>query len=160
MKIRQCMTRDPEVAGPNDSAREVLRRMRTQRIRHLPVVEASGVLVGMISERDLLPLETPLGAPQQVPGRAFGRPFDDADAAAFDDPCVRDLMTAEVKTVEAEDTLHVAVRLFLEHRFGALPVVAPGDAQTLVGIVSPIDVLQAWHDLSTRALRRNSDKPE
>ena len=155
MKIRQCMTRDPEVAAANDSAREILRRMRTQRIRHLPVVEASGVLVGMISERDLLPLETPLGAPRQQ-----GRPFDDVGAASFDDPCVRDLMTTEVKTVESEDTLHVAVRLFIEHRFGALPVIAPGDAQTLVGILSPIDVLQAWHDLSTRALRRKPDKLE
>lgn len=130
------MTRDPVVAAPNDSARELLRRMRTRRIRHLPVVDESGALVGILSERDLLPLEGDHGA-------------------SFDDPCVHDLMTADVKTVETEDTVHVAVRLFIEHRFGVLPVVEPGAARRLVGVLSPIDVLQAWHSLSTRVLRRD-----
>ena len=61
-------------------------------------------------------------------------------------------MTEKPVVVHAEDTVRAAVEKFLQHRFGALPVVdAPGGA--LVGILSPIDVLQAWHDLASATRR-------
>ena len=147
MKIRQCMTRAPKVASPDDNAREILWRMRTSRIRHLPVVDSSSALIGVISERDLLPLET-LGE------------IESLSSSGFDDPSVRDLMTQDVKVVHPEDTVHVAVELFLKHRFGALPVVEPGPTPALVGILSPLDVLRAWHDLSTRVLARRGGAGE
>ena len=126
--VSDVMTKKVVTIGENDTLEKLEEGMQRFHFRHLPVVDESGALVGILSERDLLPLEGDHGA-------------------SFDDPCVHDLMTADVKTVETEDTVHVAVRLFIEHRFGVLPVVEPGAARRLVGVLSPIDVLQAWHSL-------------
>jgi CBS domain-containing protein len=54
------------------------------------------------------------------------------------------MVNAQVVVVEPETELSDVVRLFLERKVGALPVVEPGGA--VVGIVSYIDVLQALQD--------------
>ena len=54
---------------------------------------------------------------------------------------VRELMTAQpnVVTIDAEDTVHRAVRLLMRHEIGALPVV---DGRTPVGLVAERDVVR------------------
>ena len=55
--VRDFMTRDLLVADVEEGAREVAHRMLDAGVRHLPV-KKQGDLVGMISMRDLLHLET------------------------------------------------------------------------------------------------------
>ena len=52
VRLADVMTRNPDTIGPDQPAREALEMMRKRGYRHLPVVDASG-LVGMISVRDL-----------------------------------------------------------------------------------------------------------
>ncbi|SEM86866.1 cyclic nucleotide-binding/CBS domain-containing protein [Nonomuraea pusilla] len=52
-----CASTDMKVAGLDEDTREVARRMLDHGIRHMPVDEA-GRLVGMVSMRDLLAVET------------------------------------------------------------------------------------------------------
>lgn len=48
------MTEDPIVINENALVTEAMEKMRVQNIRHLPVVNAEGRLVGMISFRDIV----------------------------------------------------------------------------------------------------------
>lgn len=48
------MTPDPAAAGPDTDAQEAARMMLDGGIRHLPVVDDNGELLGMTSIRDIL----------------------------------------------------------------------------------------------------------
>jgi CBS domain-containing protein len=52
-KVNEAMTRNLELASPEDSVETALARMTDRRIRHLPVVE-SGHLMGIVSIGDLV----------------------------------------------------------------------------------------------------------
>ena len=52
-EIGHWMTANPRTVSSSDSVEEALRRMLEGGFRHLPVVDAEGRLVGMLSMRDL-----------------------------------------------------------------------------------------------------------
>lgn len=55
--ISAVMTRDPQVVGPDKPLGHVLHLMFEGGFRHMPVVDASGVPLGLVSSRDALGLE-------------------------------------------------------------------------------------------------------
>jgi CBS domain-containing protein len=133
MKARDLMTPNPVTVGPRTTLAEVWDLMREMEVRHIPVVD-DGVLTGMLSDRDLAGLD--IARLLETEG-ADGLRRELATPAA-------DMVNAQVVVVEPETELSDVVRLFLERKVGALPVVEPGGA--VVGIVSYIDVLQALQD--------------
>jgi acetoin utilization protein AcuB len=135
MKVRDVMTPNPVTVTPGATLAEVWDLMREADIRHVPVVEA-GVLVGMLSDRDLAALDV---------ARVLAAEGADALRRTLAMPAVR-AMSADVIFVEAEADVGEVVELMIEHKVGAIPVVTP-DAREVVGIVSYIDVLRAVQDL-------------
>ena len=133
MLVNHRMTRDPVAVSPGDSLAAALRLTRQHRIRHLPVV-AGGVLVGMVSDRDLR-----LAAPS---------PLAESDAAAADvleQTPVSAVMRERVETVGPYDAVEDAAKLMQRARIGAVPVVDAGGH--LLGILSESDVLGAFVEL-------------
>ena len=53
LRVEDVMTGAPETAAPDETLRDVARRMRDRRIHRLPVVDA-GKLVGIITSLDLV----------------------------------------------------------------------------------------------------------
>lgn len=53
VRLADVMTRDPDTLRPDDSAHDALQRMSQRGYRHLPVVDAGGRVVGMVSIRDI-----------------------------------------------------------------------------------------------------------
>lgn len=102
---------------------EALAEMELGVIRHLPVVDDHGRLVGLLSERDLHIAN-------------HGKRM----------PRVAELMTREVVTIRPEAAAHRAAELMLEYKIGSVAVV--DEANTLIGIVTATDFL----DLARRAL--------
>ncbi len=51
--VGDVMTRDVIIIGPDDSVIDALRLMARFNIRHLPVVDEKGVLIGIISIKDV-----------------------------------------------------------------------------------------------------------
>ncbi|MEB3778699.1 MAG: CBS domain-containing protein [Desulfurococcales archaeon] len=51
--ISEVMTRDVIIIGPNDTVEDALKLMARFNIRHLPVVDEKGVLIGIISIKDI-----------------------------------------------------------------------------------------------------------
>jgi acetoin utilization protein AcuB len=134
MIVAELMTRDPATVTPGTSIGEVWDLMRDLDIRHVPVVER-GALVGMVSDRDIAQLD--LAAVLRLDGAAALR-------VELSRPIVN-VMSADVIAVETESELSEAIALLIEHKIGALPVVRP-DTRELVGILSYIDVLRAYHE--------------
>ena len=98
--------------------------MRLAGIRHLPVVDDRGHLVGILSDRDLL------GALARSRGKGV--------------PVV-EIMTRDVRTIAANAPARRAAATLLEHRIGCLPVV--GDEGQLVGMVTETDFLRLCLEL-------------
>lgn len=105
--------------------------MKLGRVRHLPVLDAEGKLVGIVSNRDLLEasLTSVLAfAPDQR--RGFLRSVE-----------VAEVMTREVETVDPDTALGVAANRLIRHKIGCLPVVRADGV--MVGLVTETDLLVA-----------------
>ena len=129
MKIWEYVTQNVHTVCETGTLEKVIQLMAEGMFRHVPVVDEVGQLVGMVSDRDvrrLLP--TPGSDPAEV---------DSFIARTF----VGDIMTRGLVTVDKDATMLAAVRLSIEHRIGALPVV---DGGRLVGIISQMDMLRAY----------------
>lgn len=129
MVVSEVMTENPATVDASRSVREVLRELYELDVRHLPVVD-NGQLVGIVSDRDM---------------RAVTVPLLDGGSGDQLDQSISDLMSSDVVSVDPEMDLTEVVDLMIEHRIGAVPVVAP-ETQDLVGIVSYIDILKAARD--------------
>lgn len=53
MKVKDVMTREPITVDPEAPLGTAMEVMRRKRIRHLPVVNDAGRLMGIITDRDL-----------------------------------------------------------------------------------------------------------
>ena len=130
MKVSSFMTAKVISVNPTAGIRETFFFMRQNRVRHLPVVDDNGLLVGIISDRDLR-------RPDWV-----DEDMDISHVYKLDDNLeVRDLMTTNVMSIHTYDHIKKAVEIFVEHRFGALPVL--NKEEQLVGILSAHDLLKA-----------------
>lgn len=128
--VKDVMTENPLTTGPDTPLRQAVTLMRDRKIRHLPVVEDGGRLVGILTDRDIRHAAL-------VPALAEHLPWELRRLKALR---VRDVMTWTVVTTEPGATIvQAGVRMF-QRRIGSLPVVENG---RLVGILTETDVLGA-----------------
>lgn len=119
-RIRDFMTVHPHSIGPNRPLRAAHELMRAHRIRHLPVLD-EGMLVGILSDRDLHLIET----------------FKDVDPAEV---AVSEAMTPDPFVVPGDALLSDVARTMWQRKLGSA-VVMDGDA--LVGIFTVTDATGA-----------------
>lgn len=112
MKVTQYMSDKVITAHPRDGIRDTFFRMRREHVRHLPVIDDDGRLVGIISDRDL-----------RRPDWVDEAPDLSHLYSLEDNTEVRDLMSRNVVVAHTYDRIRKATRLMLEHHYGALPVV-------------------------------------
>ena len=106
--------------------------MRSQRIRHLPVVEDDRKMVGLISDRDL---RLSMQEMEQGPGGAPKGYYLPALTK------VRAVMIQNVLTASPEMPLANAATIMSERKIGALPVV-DSSSKEVVGIITETDMLR------------------
>ncbi len=141
MHVRDVMTTDVVTVTPDAGFGEIVELLLDHGISGLPVVDADGALVGMVTEADLVSREAygperrrPLGLVLD-----YLRDRDPAWVRKASGTTARDLMTREVTTASPDDELRVIARVLLESGHRRLPVVR-ADGR-LTGIVSRRDVL-------------------
>lgn len=145
MRVADLMTPEPLRVSEHASLAAASTLLALGDIRHLPVVDDVGRVVGMISERDILGLIVPREG-ESLPDDALDGPVDDAANAALEarlDRPVREVMSPHALCIGPDASAGELVDLLLEHKYGALPVVEEGH---LVGIVSYVDVLRQVRD--------------
>lgn len=131
MRVSDLMSRNVTTIGAGDSCLEAVTRMVRGKIRHLPVVEPDGTLVGVVTDRDL---RHHLFEPRVL--KDIGAISVDALLKAVP---VRQVMSSPVVIVGPRDELEAAARLMLEDKVGSLPVVENG---RVVGIITETDLLR------------------
>jgi CBS domain-containing protein len=127
--VEAVMTRSPATSHPDDYLLDAAARMQEMGIRHLPVLDGGGRVIGMISDRDV---RTAIGDPVRALGGAH--------SVAIDLLKVRDAMSQPAITTTGDRSCREVGRLFADRALGAMPVV--DDQGGLVGIISYIDVLR------------------
>ena len=127
-QVKAWMSPPSHTVTADTPLREAFRRMRQHGIRHLLVMDRDRV-VGVISDRDLR------------------RNDGEGDIWALSAHYLlerglhaRDVMRADLVTVEDETSTAEAARLMIERRIGCLPVVRN---EACVGIVTTTDLLKA-----------------
>jgi CBS domain-containing protein len=145
--VRDIMDADPATVRPDTPVEEVVRLLRAHELPGVPVVNADGACVGMVTEADLvLPDdEGDLHIPHYINlfgGTIFLEPlgrFEDRLRKAFASKA-EDMMTRDPDTVGPDTTVREAARMIHESGHNRLPVVEEG---RLVGVVTRLDVLGA-----------------
>ncbi|HET9782166.1 MAG TPA: CBS domain-containing protein [Candidatus Dormibacteraeota bacterium] len=136
--VSEVMTRDVITASPETTFKEVVRMLEENRVSGLPVVDRSGLLVGVISEADLLN-KAEKREPDAYVLESRRHRLDRSRASALD---AASAMSRDVVTVRPDAPIALAAREMHARGYKRLPVV---DAEGhLVGIVSRGDVLKVF----------------
>ncbi|MEO6175409.1 MAG: CBS domain-containing protein [Flavobacterium circumlabens] len=125
--VSHIMTKSVITVNQMDDLKEVVAKLKSNAIRHIPVVNGNEV-IGIISRSDINRL-------------TFGALFEGqegADEAILDMLSIAQIMTSKPKTVSPETSIRDLVEIFAKEEFHALPVVDKG---ILKGIVTTTDVM-------------------
>ncbi len=142
MKAADVMTRKVQRVTPKTSVAEIVRMLITHRISAVPVVDAQELLVGMVSEADLLH--------RPETGTEIRRPWW---LDLFADPAARaeaflkahgrtaeEVMSTDVETIAEDTPLDQVAKRMDERHIKRLPVLRDG---RVVGIVARKDLIRS-----------------
>jgi CBS domain-containing protein len=147
MQVRDVMTPNVISIGVDDPVLKAARIMLQNRVSGLPVVDATGKLVGMVTEGDFL-RRGEIGTQRRRPKWLEfligpGRLADEYVRASGRK--IADVMTADPYTVAEDDSLETVVDLMERRRIKRAPVMRDG---RMVGIVSRANLLHALASLA------------
>ncbi len=128
--VKDVMTTAVVVVRRGATFKEMAAALRRYRVSALPVVDADGKVIGVVSEADMLAKEVHRGV---IDGLALHK------AGGL---TAGDLMTHPAVTVRSEDSVEHAARLMYNLRIKRLPVVDAGGG--LVGVISRTDLLAVY----------------
>jgi len=129
LKVKDVMSREVRTVARNDQLGVADKLMKDERIRHLPVIDESGDVCAVVSQRDLF-----RGALLRALG--YG---SRAEETMLRQVVVKEAMSAELVTTTPDTSVAEAARVMIERGIGCLPVL---DAGKLVGIVTETDFVR------------------
>jgi len=134
-KVRDIMTNTVVSVGPDDQVEDAISQMLRHHVSGLPVTDADGDLLGVITEFDVL-----------------GMVYD----VSIEHTKVYQYMTRNVLTVQADTTLVEAADRFLARPVRRFPVV---DGEKLVGVLSRRDLIRFVRDarLGTKTAKQAAE---
>jgi CBS domain-containing protein len=131
VQASDIMTREVVTVGPESTARDAADVMAARGFAALPVVDDRQQLIGIVSEADVLRHRMP--PDPRRPSRRQGE-----QVATTLGLLVRDVMTEDVRSIDAKTDVANLACLLVEHHLRSIPVIDRGE---LVGIVSRRDLL-------------------
>jgi len=135
MYVKDHMTKDPRTITPETSVSKALDIMQQNDFHRLPVVDAGGKLIGLITEG--------------VISESSGSKTTSLDMYEFNyllsRTTVKDIMITDVQTIEPDALVEEAATKMLKSSIAVLPVV--DEAEKVVGIITENDIFAAFLDL-------------
>jgi acetoin utilization protein AcuB len=129
MLVEEIMNRNVITVKPSDTLRLAMLLTAQHRIRHLPVVDDSQQIIGILSDRDLRD-----ACPSKLePGQE-----------AILEREIAEIMIKDVITAHPLDFVEEAAHVLYENKIGCLPVV---DQNELKGIITETDILHTLVEL-------------
>lgn len=133
MFVSKSMTKKLITATEETSILEVGQLMRENKIRHIPIVDDSNVLLGMVTDRDI----------RSAMPSVISEDFDSKEEREkLSKLKVKQIMTTDLVTVSPLYTLQDVLLLFQKYHYGALPVI--DENRVLKGIISIRDLVRAF----------------
>lgn len=136
MYISEYMTENPITISPETYLPEAREIMAQHTFRHLPVADENGILLGIITDRDIrsaFPSSVVLG--EQLK----------AVQSIVDKTQVKDIMVRDCVYISPYDTLDDSLLMFDRKRVGALPVLDSN--KKVLGMFSIRDLTSAYRRL-------------
>jgi acetoin utilization protein AcuB len=128
LTVSDLMTLRPRTVYPDTALGDVLQALREDCCRQLPVVDDTGNLVGIITDRDVrLAMNSPFILHEKW-----------QDTALLENMTAEVCMTPDPISIRPSAPAYLAAEMLNTYKFGALPVV---DNRMLVGIISTSDFL-------------------
>jgi len=141
LSVRDIMTRDVATVQPDTPLRDAARVLLELRISGLPVTEAGGKLVGVVTEADFL---SAMGIPSHHPAHSLWHTlesmFRQQPNMQVVPEQVADIMAKQVITVSPSKSLHDAIDLMKKHHVKRLVVV--DDEHKVLGIITRSNLVQ------------------
>lgn len=134
MLVGERMTRNPITISETASIDDGLHLMRERKVRRLPVLDASGQMVGIVSDKDLL---------HAAPSPATSLSVYELHYL-LSKLTIKQVMSRPVITVAPDTPLEEAARIMADNKIGGLPVVEGGK---LVGIITETDIFKILLEL-------------
>jgi CBS domain-containing membrane protein len=135
--VRDLMTERVYSVRPDENLARLVDLMDDIHVRHVPVVDDESVIIGLVSQRDLV---------REVLHGSRDLPFSEL-RELLKHKNVRSIMTTDIETVEPETKIEDAGQLMLDNKLGCLPV---ADGDRLVGILTEADFVKFAIGLSQR----------
>ncbi len=151
MPAKDIMTKELITVSPEATLQEAAELMTRHNISGLPVVEGDRVLVGIISESDIIDDRTMFsGLDHWISIESFlkrkqeksldNKQENDGDLNRDLSSPVRDYMSTRLITAEPNSTVDEVGRLLVRNKVNRIPIV---DGEYLVGIITRGDILKA-----------------
>jgi acetoin utilization protein AcuB len=131
MLVKDRMTIDPVTVAPETTFPEAFELIREKGIRHLPVMDKGGKLIGVVARTDLLHASPSMATTLSV----FEINFLLATLH------IREVMSSPPVTVAEDAPLEEAARVMVERKIGCLPVMRDGE---LAGLITETDMFEVF----------------
>jgi acetoin utilization protein AcuB len=132
MRVSELMSRDVVTIGDTETCHEAVEQMCRRKVRHLPVLDREGALVGIVTDRDV---RHRLFAPDVY--RQIG---EVPVSTLLRQAPVRGVMSAPVRCIGAAADVAEAAERLRRDKVGCLPVL---EGPRVVGMLTEIDVLRS-----------------
>jgi CBS domain-containing protein len=139
--VKDLMTTRVVTVGPAAPFKEIVARLAEHRVSAVPVVDDAGLVLGVVSEADLLLKEEHPDPDADLPLIWTKRRRLEHDKAAGS--TARDLMTVAPVSISPDATVAEAARRMHTAKIKRLPVI--GEGGRLLGIISRGDLLKVFN---------------
>ena len=130
MLVRDWMTVNVMSLGVNSSVLDAAEILREKNIRQFPVIDSAGLLVGIVSDRDIR---------DAMPSKFISGEMAPAKGGGLYTLTAEDIMTNDPISVSSDTAMTEVSEILVKHKIGGLPVV---DSGKLGGIITQADVLR------------------
>ncbi|MGB7299967.1 MAG: CBS domain-containing protein [Burkholderiaceae bacterium] len=158
MRAKDIMTIPVVTVSPEAEVPEIATMLLKRRISAVPVIDAQGGLVGIVSEGDLMrhsDAKTKFGEARSWWLALVTNPVDNASAyIKKNGRYAREIMTRQVVTITEDTTLPEIAKLLEERHVKRVPVVKDG---AVVGIVSRANLLQGFATTESKDVSTQDD---
>lgn len=150
MFIKDIMTKNPVTVRPDTVVTDAQSLMMKEKFHHLPVIDKSNKLVGIVTEKDLI----------------YASPSPASTLSVFEMTAllsklkVESVMTKKVLSVQESTPVEDAAHIMADNDIGGLPVMRDS---VLVGIITESDIFRLFIELfgtRQRGLRLTAVVPE
>jgi len=138
--LSKIMTTDLLTLSPTDNFKRVNDIFTTRELRHLPVIDETGKIVGIISKTDYLSMSDGLSPFRSEDER-------ETDLNFLHSLSAKEVMGKELIKLGPEDKANLAANIFQQNLFHAIPIV--GENDKLLGIVTTIDLIKYAYNQET-----------